>query len=63
MHSLSYSDIAVLYRTNAQSRVIEEALRNRNIPYRVYGGLAFYQRKEVKDAVAYFRLAVNPCDD
>lgn len=58
-----YSDIAVLYRTNAQSRVFEEALRNRNIPYRVYGGLAFYQRKEIKDAVCYFRLAVNPNDD
>lgn len=58
-----YSDIAILYRTNAQSRIFEEALRNRNIPYRVYGGLAFYQRKEIKDAVCYFRLAVNPNDD
>lgn len=58
-----YSDMAVLYRTNAQSRVFEEALRNRNIPYRVYGGLAFYQRREIKDAIAYFRLAVNPNDD
>ncbi len=57
------SEIAVLYRTNAQSRVIEEALRNRNLAYRVFGGLAFYQRKEVKDAVSYFRLAVNPDDD
>ncbi len=56
-------EIAVLYRTNAQSRVIEEALRNRNLAYRVFGGLAFYQRKEVKDAVCYFRLAVNPDDD
>ena len=60
---LSFSDITILYRTNAQSRLIEEALRNRNIPYRVYGGLAFYQRKEIKDAIAYFRLAVNPNDD
>ncbi len=58
-----YSDIAILYRTNAQSRVLEEAMRNRNIPYRIYGGLAFYQRKEIKDAVSYFRLAVNPNDD
>ena len=57
------SEIAVLYRTNAQSRVLEEALRGRNLTYRVFGGLAFYQRKEVKDAVSYFRLAVNPDDD
>lgn len=57
------SEIAVLYRTNAQSRVLEEALRNRNLAYRIFGGLAFYQRKEVKDAVSYFRLAVNPDDD
>ena len=57
------SEIAVLYRTNAQSRVLEEALRDRNLAYRVFGGLAFYQRKEVKDAVSYFRLAVNPDDD
>ena len=60
---LPYSDFAILYRTNAQSRVLEEALRNRNIPYRIYGGLAFYQRKEIKDAVCYFRLSVNPDDD
>lgn len=60
---LPLSDFAVLYRTNAQSRVLEEALRNRNIGYRIYGGLAFYQRKEIKDAVCYFRLAVNPDDD
>ncbi len=53
----------MLYRTNAQSRVLEEALRNRNVPYRIYGGLAFYQRKEIKDAVCYFRLSVNPDDD
>ncbi|MDE5643050.1 MAG: UvrD-helicase domain-containing protein, partial [Muribaculaceae bacterium] len=59
----SYEEFAILYRTNAQSRVLEEALRRRNIPYRIYGGLAFYQRKEIKDAVAYFRLAVNPDDD
>lgn len=58
-----YSEFAILYRTNAQSRVLEEALRRRNIPYRIYGGLAFYQRKEIKDALSYFRLAVNPRDD
>lgn len=59
----SFEDFAILYRTNAQSRVLEESLRKRNIPYRIYGGLSFYQRKEVKDAIAYFRLAVNPYDD
>lgn len=59
----SYDDYAVLYRTNAQSRILEESLRKRNIPYRIYGGLSFYQRKEVRDAVAYFRLTVNPADD
>jgi DNA helicase-2/ATP-dependent DNA helicase PcrA len=59
----TYNDFAVLYRTNAQSRILEESLRKRNIPYRIYGGLSFYQRKEVKDAVCYFRLAVNPDDD
>ncbi|MCM1292162.1 MAG: UvrD-helicase domain-containing protein [Bacteroides sp.] len=59
----SYEDFAILYRTNAQSRVLEESLRKRNIPYRIYGGLSFYQRKEVKDAIAYFRLSVNPNDD
>ena len=59
----SYEDFAILYRTNAQSRVLEESLRKRNIPYRIYGGLSFYQRKEVKDAIAYFRMAVNPDDD
>lgn len=59
----NYDEFAVLYRTNAQSRLIEEALRRRNIPYRIYGGLAFYQRKEVKDAISYFRLSVNPDDD
>ena len=59
----SYEDFAVLYRTNAQSRVLEEALRKRNIPYRIYGGLSFYQRKEIKDAISYFRLTINPNDD
>lgn len=59
----TYDDFAVLYRTNAQSRVIEEALRKRSIPYRIYGGLSFYQRKEVKDVISYFRLTVNPDDD
>jgi len=59
----SYEEFAILYRTNAQSRILEEALRKRNIPYRIYGGLAFYQRKEIKDAVAYMRLSVNPDDD
>lgn len=59
----SFEDFAILYRTNAQSRVLEESLRKRNIPYRIYGGLSFYQRKEVKDAIAYFRLSVNPDDD
>ncbi len=58
-----YSEIAVLYRKNAQSRVIEEALRKSGVPYRVYGGLSFYERKEVKDAIAYFRMTVNPNDD
>lgn len=59
----SYEEYAVLYRTNAQSRVLEEALRKRNIAYRIYGGLSFYQRKEIKDAICYFRLAINPDDD
>lgn len=58
-----YNEFAVLYRTNAQSRILEESLRKRNIPYRIYGGLSFYQRKEIKDAISYFRLAVNPDDD
>ena len=52
-----------LYRTNAQSRSFEESLRKLNVPYRIYGGLSFYQRKEVKDLLAYFRLTVNPNDD
>jgi DNA helicase-2/ATP-dependent DNA helicase PcrA len=59
----SYADFAILYRTNAQSRIFEEALRKRSMPYRVYGGLSFYQRKEIKDAIAYFRLAINPHDE
>lgn len=60
---LTYDDIAVMYRTNAQSRVIEDELRHLSIPYRIYGGTSFYQRKEIKDAIAYFRLAVNPADN
>ncbi|MCL2682761.1 MAG: UvrD-helicase domain-containing protein [Bacteroidales bacterium] len=59
---LQNSDFAVLYRTNNQSRSIEDALRQLNIPYRIYGGQSFYQRKEIKDVLAYFRLAVNPND-
>lgn len=59
----NYEEFVILYRTNAQSRVLEEALRKRSMPYRIYGGTAFYQRKEVKDAVAYFRAIVNPDDD
>lgn len=56
-------DFAILYRTNAQSRAMEEALRKLNIPYRIYGGLSFYKRKEIKDLLAYFRLAINPNDE
>ena len=59
----AWADFAILYRTNAQSRIFEEALRKRSVPYRIYGGLSFYQRKEIKDAVAYFRLTVNPHDE
>lgn len=59
----SYSDFAILYRTNAQSRIFEEALGKRGMPYRIYGGLSFYQRKEIKDVIAYFRLIVNPNDE
>ena len=59
----SYDDIAILYRTNAQSRAFEGELRKRNIPYRIYGGTSFYQRKEIKDTLGYFRLAVNPRDN
>ncbi len=60
---LRNSEIAILYRTNAQSRIFEEYLRRYNISYRVYGGMSFYQRKEVKDLLAYFKLSVNPYDD
>ena len=60
---IGWDDIAILYRTNAQSRTFEEAFRKQGIPYRVYGGLSFYQRKEIKDMIAYFRLAVNPNDE
>ena len=60
---LAYSEIAILYRTNAQSRSLEESLRGRNIPYKIYGGVSFYQRKEIKDLLAYVRLVVNPKDD
>jgi DNA helicase-2/ATP-dependent DNA helicase PcrA len=59
----SYSDFAVLYRTNAQSRSFEEQMRKEGIPYRIYGGQSFYQRKEIKDMIAYFRLVVNPDDE
>ena len=59
----SYNDFAILYRTNAQSRIFEEALRKRALPYKIYGGLSFYQRKEIKDVISYFRLAVNPNDE
>lgn len=59
----NYSDFAILYRTNAQSRAMEEALRKLNIPYKIYGGLSFYQRKEIKDLIAYFRLTFNPADE
>ncbi len=57
------SDFAILYRTNAQSRAMEDALRKRDIPYRIYGGLSFYQRKEIKDVLSYLRLIVNPKDE
>lgn len=62
-HQLKDSDFAVLYRTNAQSRSIEDALRKRDIPYRIYGGLSFYQRKEIKDVLSYLRLVINPADE
>lgn len=60
---LAYSDFAILYRTNAQSRIFEEAFRKRAFPYRIYGGLSFYQRKEIKDVIAYFRLICNSDDE
>ncbi len=62
-NQLMNSDFAVLYRTNAQSRAIEDALRKRDIPYRIYGGLSFYQRKEIKDVLSYLRLVINPADE
>ena len=58
-----WSDFAILYRTNSQSRSFEEQMRKDNIPYRIYGGLSFYQRKEIKDVIAYFRLVANPDDE
>jgi DNA helicase-2/ATP-dependent DNA helicase PcrA len=60
---MKWHDFAILYRTNAQSRSMEEALRKLNIPYRIYGGQSFYQRKEIKDLIAYFRLTINPNDE
>jgi len=63
LHSLKYKDFAILYRTNAQSRALEESLRKLNIPYKIYGGTSFYQRKEIKDLIAYFRLTFNPNDE
>lgn len=62
-YQYQFQDFAILYRTNAQSRIFEEALRKKNIPYKIYGGLSFYQRKEIKDILAYLRLAVNPHDN
>ncbi|RYD73224.1 MAG: helix-turn-helix domain-containing protein, partial [Sphingobacteriales bacterium] len=61
--SINWNDFAILYRTNAQSRSMEEALRKLNVPYKIYGGLSFYQRKEIKDLIAYFRLTFNPSDE
>ncbi|SVD40928.1 uncharacterized protein METZ01_LOCUS393782, partial [marine metagenome] len=58
-----HKDFAILYRTNAQSRALEESLRKRNIPYKIYGGLSFYQRKEIKDLLAYFRMSINLKDE
>lgn len=62
-HQLMHSDFAILYRTNAQSRAMEDALRKRGIPYQIYGGLSFYQRKEIKDVLSYLRLIINPADE
>lgn len=62
-NQLSNGDFAILYRTNAQSRAMEDALRKKEIPYRIYGGLSFYQRKEIKDILAYLRLLINPKDE
>ncbi|MCF0159949.1 MAG: UvrD-helicase domain-containing protein, partial [Bacteroidaceae bacterium] len=63
MDGCGYNDFAILYRTNAQSRVFEDTLRKEGMPYRIYGGLSFYQRKEIKDVIAYFRMTVNPHDE
>lgn len=63
LHQMQNGQFAVLYRTNSQSRAIEDALRKRDIPYRIYGGLSFYQRKEIKDMLAYLRLIINPNDE
>src|SRR5690606_31415705 len=63
LKGLRYKDFAILYRTNAQSRSLEEALRKLNVPYTLYGGTSFYQRKEIKDLIAYFRLTFNPNDE
>ncbi|MBD1426625.1 ATP-dependent helicase [Sphingobacterium arenae] len=63
LKNLRYKDFAILYRTNAQSRAMEEALRKINVPYKLYGGTSFYQRKEIKDLIAYFRLTFNPNDE
>jgi DNA helicase II / ATP-dependent DNA helicase PcrA len=60
---LNWSDFAILYRTNAQSRIFEETLRRKNIPYKIFGGLSFYERKEIKDILAYFRIVLNPEDE
>ncbi len=62
-NQLHWSDFAILYRTNAQSRIFEETLRRKNIPYRIYGGLSFYDRKEIKDILSYFRMVINPNDE
>lgn len=62
-HQLDYDQFAILYRTNAQSRAMEDALRKKDMPYRIYGGLSFYQRKEIKDVLAYLRLIINPKDE
>lgn len=62
-NNLEYSKVAILYRNNSQSRIMEDVLRKRSIPYRIYGGVTFYQRKEIKDCLSYFRMSVNPHDD